>query len=129
MKTIAEILIHSKEKFFKHVIQQELDHFPISPKLIEEISNVYTLEFLLPSFGDLEKINKPTPYMIVEMMDEWLAVTNLDEYLYDNYPKNWSAIQEILFYNLRDELLNAHHQYHQSKVEDDYGLNEMSFYF
>jgi hypothetical protein len=68
--------------------------------------------------------------MIVEMMEEWMAVSNLDEYLYNNYPKNWSAIQDIIFYNLRDELLNAHHEYHHpSKINDDYGLNEMAFYY
>ncbi|MEY3616884.1 MAG: hypothetical protein RLZZ10_383, partial [Pseudomonadota bacterium] len=39
-------------------------------------------------------------------------------------------IQDIIFFNLRDELLNAHHTFHQeSKSEDDYGLNEMAFYF
>ena len=115
---------------FKNVIKQELDHFPISPKLIQEIDDVYTLDFLEPSFSDLEKIKKPTPYMIVEMMEEWMAVSNLDDYLYNNYPKDWSAIQEIIFFNLRDELLNAHYQYHQqTRLENDYGLNEMAFYF
>ena len=130
MTTLAEILVNSKQKFFKNVIKQELDHFPISPKLIQEIDDVYTLDFLEPSFSDLEKIKKPTPYMIVEMMEEWMAVSNLDEYLYNNYPKNWSAIQDIIFYNLRDELLNAHHEYHHpSKINDNYGLNEMAFYY
>jgi len=130
MTTISEILLHSKQKFFNNVIKQELDHFPISPKLIQEIDDVYTLDFLEPSFSDLEKIKKPTPYMIVEMMEEWMAVSNLDEYLYNNYPKNWSAIQEIIFFNLRDELLNAHYSFHnQSRLERDYGLNEMAFYF
>ena len=48
----------------------------------------------------------------------------------NNYPKNWSAIQEIIFFNLRDELLNAHYSFHhQSRLEHDYGLNEMAFYF
>ena len=130
MTTLAEILVNSKQKFFKNVIKQELDHFPISPKLIQEIDDVYTLDFLEPSFSDLEKIKKPTPYMIVEMMEEWMAVSNLDEYLYNNYPKDWSAIQDIIFYNLRDELLNAHHEYdHPSKINDYYGLNEMAFYY
>ena len=129
MTTLAEILVNSKQKFFNNVIKQELDHFPISPKLIQEIDDVYTLDFLEPSFTDLEKIKKPTPYMIGEMMEEWMAVSNLDEYLYNNYPKDWSAIQEIIFFNLRDELLNAHHEYHHSKIKDDYGLNEMAFYF
>ena len=130
MTNLAEILLYSKQKFFNHVIKQELDHFPISPKLIQEIDDVYTLDFLEPSFGDLEKIKKPTPYMIVEMMEEWMAVSNLDDYLYNNYPKDWSAIQEIIFFNLRDELLNAHYQYHQqTRLENDYGLNEMAFYF
>ena len=130
MTTLAEILVNSKQKFFNNVIKQELDHFPISPKLIQEIDDVYTLDFLEPSFSDLEKIKKPTPYMIVEMMEEWMAVSNLDEYLYNNYPKDWSAIQEIIFFNLRDELLNAHYSFHnQSRLEHDYGLNEMAFYF
>ena len=130
MTTLAEILLHSKQKFFNHVIKQELDHFPISPKLIQEIDDVYTLDFLEPSFSDFEKIKRPTPYMIVEMMEEWMAVSNLDDYLYNNYPKDWSAIQEIIFFNLRDELLNAHYQYHQqTRLENDYGLNEMAFYF
>jgi tRNA splicing ligase len=130
MTALAEILLHSKQKFFNNVIKQELDHFPISPKLIQEIDDVYTLDFLEPSFSDLEKIKKPTPYMIVEMMEEWMAVSNLDEYLYNNYPKDWSAIQEIIFFNLRDELLNAHYSFHhQSRLEHDYGLNEMAFYF
>ena len=128
--TTLEILVNTKQKFFKNVIKQELDHFPISPKLIQEIDDVYTLDFLEPSFSDLEKIKKPTPYMIVEMMEEWMAISNLDEYLYNNYPKDWSAIQDIIFYNLRDELLNAHHEYHHpSKINDDYGLNEMAFYY
>jgi hypothetical protein len=130
MTTLAEILLNSKKKFFNNVIRQELDHFPISPKLIQEIDDVYTLDFLDPSFKDLERIKKPTPYMIVEMMEEWVAVSNLDEYLYNNYPKDWSAIQDIIFFNLRDELLNAHYTFHQeSKSEDDYGLNELAFYF
>ena len=68
--------------------------------------------------------------MIVEMMEEWMAVSNLDDYLYNHYPKDWSAIQEIIFFNLRDELLNAHYQFHQqARLENDYGLNEMAFYF
>jgi hypothetical protein len=130
MTTLAEILVNSKQQFFKNVIKQELDHFPISPKLIQEIDDVYTLDFLEPSFSDLEKIKKPTPYMIMEMMEEWMAVSNLDEYLYNNYPKDWAAIQDIIFFNLRDELLNAHHEYHHpSKINDDYGLNEMAFYY
>ena len=49
MTTLAEILVNSKQKFFKNVIKQELDHFPISPKLIQEIDDVYTLDFLEPS--------------------------------------------------------------------------------
>jgi hypothetical protein len=130
MTTLAEILVNSKQKFFNNVVKEELDRFSISPKLIQEIDDVYTLDFLEPSFSDLEKIKKPTPYMIVEMMEEWMAVSNLDEYLYNNYPKDWSAIQEIIFFNLRDELLDAHHEYHHpSKIKDDYGLNEMAFYF
>lgn len=130
MTTLAEILINSKQKFFNNVIKQELAHFPISLKLIQEIDDVYTLDFLEPSFSDLEKIKKPTPYMIVEMMEEWVAVSNLDDYLYNNYPKDWSAIQDIIFFNLRDELLNAHHEYHRPpRIKDDYGLNEMAFYF
>jgi hypothetical protein len=130
MTTLAEILINSKQKFFNNVIKQELADFPISLKLIQEIDDVYTLDFLEPSFSDLEKIKKPTPYMIVEMMEEWVAVSNLDDYLYNNYPKDWAAIQDIIFFNLRDELLNAHHEYHRpSRIKDDYGLNEMAFYF
>ena len=130
MTTLAEILLDSKQKFFNNVIRQELEHFPISPKLIQEIDDVYTLDFLEPSFKSLEEIKRPAPYMIVEMMEEWVAVSNLDEYLYNNYPKDWAAIQDIIFFNLRDELLNAHHIFHQeSKFEDDYGLNELAFYF
>ena len=130
MTTLAEILVNSKQKFFNNVIKQELDHFPISPKLIQEIDDVYTLDFLEPSFNSLEEIKRPAPYMIVEMMEEWIAISNLDEYLYNNYPKDWSAIQEVIFFNLRDELLNAHHEYHhESKIKDDYGLNEIAFYF
>ena len=56
MTTLAEILVNSKRKFFNNVIRQELDHFPISPKLIQEIDDVYTLDFLEPSFKDLERI-------------------------------------------------------------------------
>ena len=112
------------------MIRQELEHFPISPKLIQEIDDVYTLDFLEPSFKSLEEIKRPAPYMIAEMMEEWVAVSNLDEYLYNNYPKDWSAIQDIIFFNLRDELLNAHHTFHQeSKFDDDYGLNELALYF
>ena len=130
MTTLAEILVNSKRKFFNNVIRQELEHFPISPKLIQEIDDVYTLDFLEPSFKSLEEIKRPAPYMIVEMMEEWIAVSNLDEYLYNNYPKDWAAIQDIIFFNLRDELLNAHHRFHQeSKFEDDYGLNELALYF
>ena len=130
MTTLAEILVNSKRKFFNNVIRQELEHFPISPKLIQEIDDVYTLDFLEPSFKSLEEIKRPAPYMIVEMMEEWMAVSNLDEYLYNNYPKDWSAIQEIIFFNLRDELLNAHFSFHnQSRLERDYGLNEMAFYY
>lgn len=130
MTTLAEILLDSKQKFFNNVIRQELEHFPISPKLIQEIDDVYTLDFLEPSFKSLEEIKRPAPYMIVEMMEEWVAVSNLDEYLYNNYPKDWAAIQDIIFFNLRDELLNAHHIFHQeSKFENDYGLNELAFYF
>ncbi len=130
MSTLAEILVNSKHKFFNNVIRQELEHFPISPKLIQEIDDVYTLDFLEPSFNSLEEIKRPAPYMIVEMMEEWIAVSNLDEYLYNNYPKDWAAIQDIIFFNLRDELLNAHHRFHQaSKFEDDYGLNELALYF
>ena len=130
MTTLAEILVNSKRKFFNNVIRQELEHFPISPKLIQEIDDVYTLDFLEPSFKSLEEIKRPAPYMIVEMMEEWIAISNLDEYLHNNYPKDWAAIQEIIFFNLRDELLNAHHAFHQeSKFEDDYGLNELALYF
>ena len=130
MTTLAEILVNSKHKFFNNVIRQELEHFPISTKLIQEIDDVYTLDFLEPSFNSLEEIKRPAPYMIVEMMEEWIAVSNLDEYLYNNYPKDWAAIQDIIFFNLRDELLNAHHRFHQeSKFEDDYGLNELALYF
>jgi tRNA splicing ligase len=130
MTTLAEILVNSKQKFFNNVIRQELEHFPISPKLIQEIDDVYTLDFLEPSFKSLEEIKRPAPFMIVEMMEEWVALSNLDEYLYNNYPKDWSAIQDIIFFNLRDELLNAHYAFHQaSKFEDDYGLNELALYF
>ena len=130
MTTLAEILVNSKQKFFNNVIRQELEHFPISPKLIQEIDDVYTLDFLEPSFNSLEEIKRNATYMIVEMMEEWIAVSNLDEYLYNNYPKDWAAIQDIIFFNLRDELLNAHHSFHQaSKFEDDYGLNELALYF
>lgn len=45
MTTLAEILVNSKQKFFNNVIRQELEHFPISPKLIQEIDDVYTLDF------------------------------------------------------------------------------------
>ena len=55
MTTLAEILVNSKRKFFNNVIREELDHFPISPKLIQEIDDVYTLDFLEPSFGDIGK--------------------------------------------------------------------------
>ena len=118
-------------KGISSVLEEELTNIEDRKKtLIQEIDDVYTLDFLEPSFKDLERIKKPTPYMIVEMMEEWVAVSNLDEYLYNNYPKDWSAIQDIIFFNLRDELLNAHHTFHQeSKFDDDYGLNEMAFYF
>ncbi len=44
MTTLAEILVNSKQKFFKNVIKQELDHFPISPKLIQEIDDVVIMQ-------------------------------------------------------------------------------------
>ena len=46
------------------------------------------------------------------MIEDWMNLTGLLQYLQKNYKEDWVAIHDIIQLNLKEELMNVHYDIH-----------------
>lgn len=96
-------------------LESELSEFKASKKLTKEIDEAYSKDLLEKCFGGLEHKKQFSQKSADLMIDHWLDISGLQEYIQKNYSDNWGAIQDVIHLNLNEELMNVHYDTNLSK--------------
>jgi len=112
MASVAKLLIKHKEKYFMQELENELSEFKASKKLIKEIDEAYSKDFLEKCFSGLENKKQFSQKSADLMIELWLELSGLQKYIQKNYSDDWVAIQDVIHLNLSEELMNVHYDIH-----------------
>ena len=112
MKTVAKLLVEHKAKYFLRELENELSEFKASKKLVKEIDEAYSKDFLEKCFSGLENKKQFSQKSADLMIDLWLELSGLQKYIQKNHSDNWGAIQDVIHLNLSEELMNVHYDIH-----------------
>lgn len=96
-------------------LESELSEFKASKKLIKEIDEAYSKDLLEKCFSGLEHKKQFSQKSADLMIDHWLDISGLQEYIQKNYSDNCGAIQDVIHLNLNEELMNVHYEINLSK--------------
>lgn len=96
-------------------LESELSELKASKKLIKEIDEAYSKDLLEKCFSGLEHKKQFSQKSADLMIDHWLDISGLQEYIQKNYSDNWGAIQDVIHLNLNEELMNVHCDINLSK--------------
>jgi hypothetical protein len=112
MKTVAKLLLEHKDKYFLQELEDELSEYKASKKLLKEIDEAYQEHFLEICFGSLQNKKQFSHKSADLMIEDWMNVTGLLQYLQKNYSEDWVSILNIIQLNLKEELMNVHYDIH-----------------
>ena len=112
MESVAKLLIKHKNKYFMRELENELSEFKASKKLIKQIDEAYSKDFLEKCFSGLENKKQFSQKSANLMIDHWLDLTGLQKYIQKNYSDDWVAIHDVIHLNLSEELMNVHYDIH-----------------
>jgi hypothetical protein len=112
MASEAKLLIKHKDKYFMRELENELSEFKASKKLVKEIDEAYSKDFLEKCFSGLENKKQFSQKSADLMIDLWLEITGLQKYIQKNYSDDWVAILDVIHLNLNEELMNVHYDIH-----------------
>jgi len=112
MASVAKLLIKHKDKYFMRKLENELSEFKASKKLVKEIDEAYSKDFLEKCFSGLENKKQFSQKSADLMIDLWLEITGLQKYIQKNYSDDWVAILDVIHLNLNEELMNVHYDIH-----------------
>ena len=112
MTTVAKLLVEHKTKYFFRELEDELSEFKASKKLLKEIDEAYQHHFLEMCFSGLQHKKQFSHSSADLMIEYWMNLTGLLQYLQKNYRDDWVAIHDIIQHNLKEELVNVHYDIH-----------------
>ena len=112
MKTVTKLLVEHKDKYFLQKLEDELSEFKASKKLLIEIDEAYKENFLEMCFSGLQNRKQFSHKVADLMIEDWMNLTGLLQYLQKNYREDWVAIHDIIQLNLKEELMNVHYDIH-----------------
>ena len=112
MKTVAKLLTEHKTKYFLCELEDELSEFKASKKLLNEIDTAYQHHFLEMSFSGLEQKKQFSHRSADLMIEDWMNLTGLNQYIQKNYSDDWVTIHDIIQLNCKEELMNVHYDIH-----------------
>lgn len=112
MKTAAKLLIEHKTKYFLKELERELQEYKASKKLLKEIDQAYQQHFLEMCFSGLQNKKQFSHRSADLMIEDWMNLTGLMQYLQKNYRDAWVAIHDIIQLSLKEELMNVHYDIH-----------------
>ena len=115
MASVAKLLIKHKDKYFMRELENELSEFKASMKLMKEIDEAYSKDFLEKCFSGLEHKKQFSQKGADLMIELWLELSGLQLYIQKNYSDNWGAIQDVIHLSLNEELMNVHYDINLSK--------------
>jgi len=90
-------------------LDSELSEFKASRKLIKEIDEAYSAHFLVLCFSGLPQKKQFSQKSADLMIQHWIDISGLMQYIQKNYEDDWGAIYDIIQLNLTEELMNAHY--------------------
>ena len=93
-------------------LENELSEFKASKKLIKEIDEAYSKDLLEKCFSGLENKKQFSQKSADLMIELWLELSGLQKYIQKNHSDNWGAIQDVIYLNLSEELMNVHYDIH-----------------
>ena len=93
-------------------LENELSEFKASKKLMKEIDEVYSKDFLEKCFSGLENKKQFSQKSADLMIELWFELSGLQKYIQKNHSDNWGAIQDVIHLNLSEELMNVHYDIH-----------------
>ena len=112
MKTVTKLLVEHKDKYFLQELEDELSEFKASKKLLKEIDEAYKENFLEMCFSSLQNRKQFSHKVADLMIEDWMNLTGLMQYLQKNYREDWVAIHDVIQLNLKEELMNVHYDIH-----------------
>ena len=112
MKTIAKLLVEHKDNYFLKELEDELSEYKTSKKVLKEIDKAYQEQFLEMCFSNLQNRKQFSHKSADLMIEDWMNLTGLMQYLQKNYSEDWVAIHDIIQLNLKEELMNVHYDIH-----------------
>jgi len=112
--TITDIFLKSIKKYLMKELASDLKEFTHSKQLIKEIDDCLNFFFVDMCFSGLEKRKTVSP-QLPDMIEHWLAVAGIREYLQKHYHDNWGSITNIIESNITGAFLNAHYDYQHQK--------------
>jgi hypothetical protein len=112
MKTVAKLLVEHKDKYFLQELEDELAEYKASKKLLKEIDEAYQHHFIEMCFSNLQNRKQFSHKAADLMIEDWMNLTGLMQYLQKNYSKDWVTIHDIIQLNLKEELMNVHYDIH-----------------
>jgi len=112
MKTVAKLLVEHKDKYFLQELEDELSEYKASKKLLKEIDEAYQHQFLEICFSNFQNKKQFSHKSADLMIEDWMNLTGLIQYLQKNYSEDWVAIHDIIQLNLKEELMNVHYDIH-----------------
>ncbi|MEK0419500.1 MAG: hypothetical protein EBW49_05220 [Betaproteobacteria bacterium] len=113
--TITDIFLKSIKRYLIKEMASDLKKFTHSKQLIKEINNCLNFFFVDMCFSGLEK-RKAISYQLPDMIEHWLAVTGIGEYLQRNHHDQWGSIIYVIETNLTGAFLNAHYDYQHQET-------------
>ena len=93
-------------------LENELSEFKASKKLMKEIDEAYSKDFLEKCFSGLENKKQFSQKSADLMIDLWLDLSGLQQYIQKNYSDYWVAIHDVIHLNLSEDLMNVHYDIH-----------------
>jgi hypothetical protein len=112
--TVTDIFLNHIKNTLIDELRSDLNEIHASEPLLDEIDKCLNNFFVDLCFSQLE--NKKTVSAILpEMIDHWLIVTGIRDYLLRHHQENWGIMTEVIESNLFGAFINAHYDYHHQK--------------
>ena len=112
MKTVAKLLVEHKDKYFLQELEDELAEYKASNKLLKKIDEAYQHHSIEMCFSNLKNRKQFSHKWADHMIEHWMNLTGLMQYIQKNYREDWVAIHDIIQLNLKEELMNVHYDIH-----------------
>lgn len=113
--TITDIFLKNIKKYLMKEMALELKELTPSKQLIKEIDDCLNFFFVDMCFSGLEKRKTISPHL-PDMIEHWLAVTGIHEYLIKHHHDHWGLMTKVIESNLFEAFLNAHYIYQHQEV-------------